>query len=86
MKLKDGFLLRTVAGQAVVLPSDADVDFNDMITLNETGSTLWKRLEQGAEREDLIRSLLDEYEVDEATAGIAVDSFVQQMKELGLLA
>lgn len=86
MKLKDGFLLRHVAGQPVVLPSGADVDFNDMITLNETGCTLWKCLEQGAQREELIRSLLDEYEVDEATAGTAVDAFVQQLKELNLLA
>ena len=86
MKLKDGFLLRSVAGQPVVLPAGADVDFNDMITLNDTGCTLWKRLEQGAEREELIRALLDEYEVDETTAGTAADAFVQRLKELDLLA
>ena len=85
MKLKDGFLLRSVAGQPVVLPAGANVDFNDMITLNDTGSTLWKRLEQEVQREDLIHALLDEYEVDEATAGAAVDSFVQRLKELDLL-
>lgn len=86
MKLKDGFLLRNVAGQAVVLPAGADVDFNDMITLNDTGCTLWKCLEQEAGREDLIRALLNEYEVDAATAGVAVDAFVQRLKELDLLA
>ncbi len=86
MKLKDGFLLRHVAGQPVVLPAGADVDFNDMITLNDTGCTLWKCLEQEVGREELIRALLDEYEVDEATAGIAVDAFVQRLKELDLLA
>ena len=86
MELKDGFLLRSVAGQPVVLPAGADVDFNDMITLNDTGCTLWKRLEQGAEREELIRALLDEYEVDETTAGTAADTFVQRLKELDLLA
>lgn len=85
MKLKDGFLLRNVAGQPVVLPAGADVDFNDMITLNDTGCTLWKCLEQEVQRDDLIHALLDEYEVDEATAGAAVDSFVQRLKELDLL-
>ncbi len=85
MKLKDGFLLRHVAGQPVVLAVGETVDFNDMITLNDTGCTLWKCLEQDVRREDLIRALLDEYEVDEATAGVAVDSFVQRLKELDLL-
>ena len=86
MKLKEGFLLRHVAGQPVVLPAGADVDFNDMITLNDTGCTLWKCLEQDVQREELIRALLDEYEVDETAAGAAVDSFVQRLKELNLLA
>lgn len=85
MKLKDGFLLRHVAGQPVVLPVGADVDFNDMITLNETGCTLWTCLQQEVRREDLVRALLAEYEVDEPTACAAVDSFVQRLKELDLL-
>jgi len=48
MKLKEGFMLRQVAGEHVVLPVGADVDFNGMITLNETGAFLWNRLEQEA--------------------------------------
>ena len=86
MKLKDGFLLRQVAGENVVLPTGAAMDFNAMITLNDTGSTLWKQLEKEADRESLIAALLAEYEVDEATAAAAVDSFVARLKELDLLA
>lgn len=40
MKLKDGFLLRQVAGQTVVLPVSGDLDLNMMITLNDTGAFL----------------------------------------------
>ena len=40
MKLKEGFLLRNIAGQTVVLPAGADLDLNMMITLNETGAFL----------------------------------------------
>ena len=36
MKLKEGFVLREVAGQTVVLPASTDLDLNMMITLNET--------------------------------------------------
>ena len=69
MKLKDGFILREVAGENVVIPTGDALDLNMMITLNETGCTLWKRLEQEAELADLTAALLAEYDADEATAG-----------------
>lgn len=78
-------MLRQVAGEHVVLPVGADVDFNGMITLNETGATLWKRLEQEAELSDLTAALLAEYEVDEATATAAAEQFVIKLKEHGFL-
>lgn len=86
MKLKDGFILREVAGEHVVLSVSGEVNLNGMITLNDTGCTLWKRLEQEAELSDLTDALLAEYEVDEATARAAVERFVEKLKELDLLA
>ena len=85
MKLKEGFMLRQVAGEQVVLPVGANVDFNGMITLNETGATLWKRLEQEAELSDLAAALLAEYEVDAATAAAAAEAFAAKVKECGFL-
>ena len=86
MKLKDGFILRDVAGEHVVIPTGDALDLNMMITLNETGCTLWKRLEQEAEPADLTAALLAEYDVDEATAAAAVEQFVAKLKEHDFLA
>lgn len=86
MKLKQGFILRQVAGQTVVLPTGDDVDLNMMITLNETGKFLWERLEKGAEKEELVAALLAEYDVDEATAAVSVERFVAKLNENGFLA
>ena len=86
MKLKEGFILRQVAGENVVLSVSAEVDLNGMITLNDTACTLWKRLEQESTLEDLAVALLAEYEVDEQTARIAAEQFVEKLKELDLLA
>lgn len=85
MKLKEGFILRQVAGEHVVLPVGVDLDFNGMITLNETGATLWKRLEQEAELADLTAALLAEYDVDEKTAVAAAEQFAAKLKEHGFL-
>lgn len=86
MKLKDGLILRQVAGENVVLNVGSDVDLNGMITLNQTGCTLWKRLQEEAELSDLTGALLAEYEVDEATAQAAAERFVEKLKGLDLLA
>lgn len=86
MKLKDGFILRDVAGQTVVLPSGDDLDLNMMITLNDTGKFLWQRLEQGAEFDALVAVLLAEYDVDEATAKRGVEGFVAKLNANGFLA
>ena len=86
MKLKDGFILRSVAGETVVLPAAGVTDFDMMITLNDTGKFLWERLAVGAEEADLVKALLDEYEVTEEVAASSVAAFVARLKELDFLA
>ena len=86
MKLKDGFILREVVGQTVVLPVGGDLDLNMMITLNETGAFLWKQLENENDEAGLVAALLAEYDVDEATAKTAVEGFVAKLNENGFLA
>ena len=86
MKLKDGFILRTVAGETVVLPAAGVTDFDMMITLNDTGKFLWERLAVGAEEAELVAALLEEYDVTEAVATRSVATFVARLKELDFLA
>lgn len=86
MKLKDGFILRTVAGETVVLPAAGVTDFDMMITLNDTGKFLWERLAVGAEEADLVKDLLAEYDVTEEIAANSVAAFVARLKELDFLA
>ena len=86
MKLKDGFILRSVAGQSVVLPVGGDLDLNMMITLNETGAFLWEKLNEETDESALVAALLAEYDVDEATAKAAVAAFVQKLENNGFLA
>lgn len=87
MKLKSGFVLRDVAGECIVVPTDASLNLNNVITLNETAKTLWLALETGVDdKKELVKALLDEYDVDEATATLAVDKFVARLEELNFLA
>lgn len=85
MQLKDGFILRTVAGEHVVVPSGEDLNLNMMITLNETGKILWENLQKGAEQEELVAVLLKEYDVEEETAKAHVVRFVEKLRANGFL-
>jgi len=85
MKLKDGFILREVAGKCVAVPTGTDIDFNGMITLNDTAKLLWDCLAKGAETEDLVAALTAEYDVDAQTAATHVTAFVEKLKGLNFL-
>ncbi len=85
MKLKEGFILREIAGQTVAVPTMGDVDLNMMITLNSTGAFLWEKLRKDVSVEELVSALLKEYDVDEATARRSVNGFVGKLKENGFI-
>lgn len=86
MKLKDGFVLRTVGTNHLVVPVGAQtVDFRCLITLNETGAFLWQQLQQERQAEELTAALLEEYEVSAEQAAADVAAFVAKLQEAGLL-
>lgn len=86
MKIKDGFILREIAGNFIVIAiGNAVKDFNGVITLNETGAFLWKQLEKGATKEQLLEALLNEYEVDNQVAEQHIDKFIDKLTNAQLL-
>ena len=86
MKIKDGFLLRQVAGQTVVLPVGGGLDLNMMITLNDTGAFLWEKLQAEIDEDGLVAALLADYDVDQETARKSVQAFVAKLCDNGFLA
>ncbi len=87
MKIKENFVLRSVADTWVVLPlGDAVVDFNGMLTLNETGVVLWRVLEAGCDKDALIKALTDEYDVSKEIASADVEIFLGKLASAGCLA
>lgn len=86
MKIKDGFILRQVAGNYIVIGvGDEAVDFNGMITVNETGAFLWKILENGATTEEMVSALTAEYDVSADDAKKDVSDFIAKLEDGKLL-
>ena len=86
MKINENFVLRQIADTWVVLPlGDATLDFNGMITLNETGSYLWSVLEGGCDQSQLVDALLSEYEVSREQAEADVEEFLGKLRNIDCL-
>lgn len=86
MKLKYEFAVREIMGEYVMVPLGAGaLEFSGMISTTETGATLVEALKEHVTRQELLQRLLDEYEIDEATAAADLDEFLNQLKRLNLI-
>lgn len=86
MQIKSGFMLKEVAGTNVVVPvGENSVDFNAMITLNESGAFLWRQLAEDCSLESLVEAMTKEYDVDAETAKKDINSFLGVIRNAGLL-
>lgn len=86
MKLKTDYVLRQVAGTWVVLPlGEAAVNFASMIRLNDTGAMLWKQLEQGGGKTELVDALTGEFAVSRSQAEADVEEFLDRLIRVGCL-
>jgi len=86
LKIKDGFVLKNIADNYVVVSvGEGNVDFNSMITTNETGAFLWEILEKSATKEELVKAVLEEYDADEAVVSADVDKFIQKLSDKNII-
>ncbi len=87
MKIVKGFTLRSVAGEMIVSgESVAQINFNKLISLNESAAYLWSEV-VGSDFtvERLAELLVAKYEIDEALAMKDATSVAKSWAEVGLI-
>ena len=85
-KIKEGFVLRRVADQYVVIATgEASRDFHGMIKLNKTGADVWEGLGAGSDVEEITGQIVEKYGVDREKAEADVAGLVRQIEEAGFL-
>ena len=82
MKIKNGFVLRDVGGQAVVIAvGEASKTFHGMINLNVTGKEIWQGIESGLDVDQMVET----YEVEPDKAREDIQAMVDKMKNAGII-
>lgn len=86
MKIKSGFAKREIAGSIIVVPvGKTSLEFNGMITLNESGSFFWDCFTNDITVDDAVKMITDEYDVDADRARADIKKFVKMLEDNNLL-
>ena len=86
MRVKDGFVVREIMGQCVVVSTgEAAETFSGMIKLNDTGKDIWEGVAAGKSEAEIVDSIVSEYDVDREHAERSVNKFIADMKDKGFI-
>ena len=86
LKTKAGFTLRNVKDETILIPIGDNIrKFNGTVLLNEVSALVWKKMQTPVSRDDLLKAILDEYEVEEAAAAADLDALLEKLKGFGVI-
>lgn len=86
MKVNSDFILKKIAGDYMVIPVGNNlVDFNAVITLNETGAFLWDKLQSETTLDALCLAMCSKFNIDKDTAKADIDEFLNKLSSVGIL-
>lgn len=87
MKIKSGFELREICGEHLIISHGIEnINFTKVISLNESASFLWKQfVDKEFTVDDMVSSLLEEYEVSEEVARKDSQALAEKWIEAGFI-
>ena len=86
MKIKDQYILKKIAGKNIVVPiKEEAVNFNGIITLNETSTFLFEKLKNEITIDELVSLMVNRYDVEEKIARKDIIEFIDILTKKGLI-
>jgi hypothetical protein len=80
----DRHVYRNIAGEHLLIATRGDSEA-PMFALTPSGALLWKHLANWTTQEQLVERVLEEYEVTAERAGVDVEEFLEQLRQLRAL-
>lgn len=86
MKIKDGFVLRKIAGLDYLIPIGSNIAyFNGIISLNHTALYIWNNLREGINMSTMIDMFMREYNLSKEKAQEDIEHFMNQLRQAKLI-
>ena len=83
--LKDGFVLREIAGEFLAVPVNSVENSSQLIVLNPVSALIWKMLGEEKTLAQLVDGITAEFDVSAEEAKADTEAFLEQLKELEFL-
>lgn len=86
MKIKDGFILKDVAGNKIVIATgEQRINFNGIITFNQVGAVVFDMLDGTNSVEDIVSRISEDYGVSYDIVKNDVEKLIEKMKNHNLI-
>lgn len=86
MKIKEGYILKEVAGANIVIATGAQkMEFNGIMTFNSVGAEVFNMLDGANTVEDIVQKIADDYGVEQGRVSEDVNKLIAKMKEHNLI-
>lgn len=86
MKIKDGFILKDVAGSKIVIATGKQkLDFNGVITFNSVGADVFMLLDGTNTVEDIVKKISENYDVSAEIVQTDVERLIEKMRKYNLI-
>lgn len=82
----ENLVVKEIGDEKVLIPLRSNVaDMEQIYTLNETAAFIWEQMDGKTNLGQIIRNLVEEYDVDAETARLDVEDFISEMREFLIL-
>lgn len=86
MKIKEGYAIRQMGEQYIVVALGSEMDeYNGMITLNNSGYYIWDKLKNDISYDDLLSDLTEKYDAPVEVIKADLDAFLENAKRVNIL-
>ena len=86
MEINKKLMKRQIGGETFLVPLGKSVyDTNGLFFLTELGGFIWDLLPQVQSEEEIVKAILEEYDVEQAQAAEDVSAFFGKLRELEII-
>ncbi len=86
MRIKKELIMREIAGDIILVPVGKTVlENNGLFLLNEVSGDIWKLINQGKNREEIIADMIDMYDADPEQIRADTEEFLDLLIQKDIL-
>lgn len=85
MGLKDNYILHKMNNEYVIIEiNDGALEFSHVFYINESAAFMFNLLKDGKSKQEIIDSMLDEFDASKDVLSVDYDNFIKLLKEKGI--